>query len=341
MTTSFEFGNDGPESRALAELDTFLGNPGLDELAALFDTIVLPGDENYRLEVLRDIAERNWDFRKGAERQAVGWDNELLDQEGSKQWKTIFGAADKLGLVESSTPVNKNPDYLVILGGANKAPLDRLRYALGIEEDDEGNLVFGDNRPVGSVGKALVYLGSSRPLNVKADEPEKVKEYAPNAQAEFDLGCAAFETLPDAWKVDGGSQIRNDGNVYAWREYAFSMGGETRTGYVLNTPYDMFDPNAENKTRRANTYDNYNYFAEWVGLADEPSASVVAVTTGFYTAAQHLPGVQELTLPYGTHVETIGHDAAYSGAVRKPAQLLQETKAAIDAAVRLHTAIER
>ncbi len=59
------------------------------------------------------------------------------------------------------------------------------------------------------------------------------------------------------------------------------------------------------------------------------------MTTGFYTQGQGIPAVQELTLPYGTHVETIGHDAAYSGMVRKPSQLLQETKAAIDAAVRL------
>jgi hypothetical protein len=48
---------------------------------------------------------------------------------------------------------------------------------------------------------------------------------------------------------------------------------------------------------------------------------------------------QKLTLKYGTSVETIGHSSDYSGAKRKPSQLLQETKSAIDAAVRLQEAI--
>ena len=229
------------------------------------------------------------------------------------QWNTIFAAADKLGLVQDTDPQNKRPNSLVILGGANKAPLDRLRY--GLEHVDDF--------------VQLAYLGSTRP--VSDAEREKAKDYAPNAQTEFDLGCGAFEKLVGAKMVDEINEVRN-GDVWGMRLYEFERNGEIKHGFVLSTPQQIGE-------RRATTYDNYKFFADRAELAQDPDHTVVAVTTGFYTAGQHLPGVQELTLEYGTTVETIGHSAEYSGVTRKPSQLLQETKAAIDAAVRLQDAL--
>jgi hypothetical protein len=313
------FSNETGHERAQSELDKFAQNPGLTEMAKLFGQEELSTEPQERLAQLQELAAANWDFRKGAERQATDWDNELLDQEGSEQWNTIFDSATKLGMVESSRPRNRNPDSLVILGGANKAPYDRLHY--GIENVDNFGLV--------------AYLGSSRPVNEA--EREKAKDYAPDAQTEFDLGCGAFETLLQAHQVSE-DRVERNGDIWAWREYEFEIDGETRTGFVLNTPQQIHDTTAGSE-RRATTYDNYRFFADRAELQNNPDHTVVAVTTGFYVPGQHLPAVQTLTLPYGTAVETIGHDAAYSGAVRKPSQLLQETKAAIDAAVRLHDAL--
>jgi hypothetical protein len=296
-------------TEALASLEAFAHNEGLVEMAQLFGAEELPENTAERLSVLQKIATENWDFRKGAERQAVNWNDELLDQEGTEQWETVFTAANKLGLVESSEPEDKDPDFLVILGGANKAPLDRLRY--GLEKLDS----FGQ----------VAYLGSSRP--VSDAEREKAKDYAPDAQTEFDLGCGAFETLLGAKQVDEIIEERN-GDTWGMRLYEFEHEGEVKHGFVLSTPQTIGE-------RRATTYDNYRFFADRAELEHHPDASVVAVTTGFYTQGQGIPAVQELTLPHGTHVETIGHDAAYSGVVRKPSQLLQEAKSAIDAAVRL------
>ena len=302
-----------PETLAQQELDAFVSNPGLAEMATLFGVEELPKDPIEKLLALQRVAAEHWDFRKGAERQAVDWNDELLDQEGSEQWNTIFGAAEKLGLVQDTVPQNKKPNSLVILGGANKAPLDRLRYGLEHVEDFEH----------------VVYLGSTRP--VSDAERGKAKDYAPNAQTEAELGYGAFETLLGARMVDEISEVRH-GDVWGMRLYEFEHNGETRHGFVLSTPQQI-------GARRATTYDNYKFFADRAELAENPDHSVVSVTTGFYTAGQHLPGVQELTLGYGTTVETIGHSAKYSGVTRKPSQLLQETKAAIDAAVRLQEAI--
>jgi hypothetical protein len=302
------------EAKARQELEAFVNNPGLAEMAGLFGAEELPEGQTEKLAVLQQVAAEHWDFRKGAERQAVDWNDELLDQEDSVQWNIIFGAADKLGLVQDTGPQNNKPHSLVILGGANKAPLDRLRY--GLEHIEDFNQV--------------AYLGSTRP--VSDAEREKAAEYAPRAQTEFDLGCGAFETLLGATLVDEVSEERG-GDIWGMRLYEFVYNGQTKHGFVLSTPQKIGE-------RRATTYDNYKFFADRAELADDPDHTVVAVTTGFYTAGQHLPGVQELTLKYGTVVETIGHSAVYTGATRKPSQLLQETKAAIDAAVRLQQAIE-
>jgi len=70
-------------------------------------------------------------------------------------------------------------------------------------------------------------------------------------------------------------------------------------------------------------------------------ATALLVTNAFYTPAQHLDAVRELTLPTGTTVETIGYDAAYGGTVRTAKQLKQELKTGVDAAVRLRTALDQ
>lgn len=295
-------------------LEGFAHNPGLAELATLFGAEELPEDTGERLAALQAVAAEHWDFRKGAERQEVSWDDALLDQEGSEQWNTVFEAADKLGMVRSSEPINKTPNYLVILGGANKTPLDRLRYGLEVVDDFD--------HPV--------YLGSSRPI--KDAEREKAKGYAPDAQTEFDLGCGAFETLLGAKVVDEISEVR-DGDVWGMRLYEFEWKGQTKQGFVLSTPQKI-------GIRRASTYDNSKFLADRAELATDPDASIVAVTTGLYVPSQQLRAMRELTMPYGVNLETIGHDAEYSGVTRKPSQLLQETKAAVDAAVRLQTALQ-
>lgn len=302
-----------PEQKARAELDTFIENPGLDELANLYGVDELPRNPDERLTALRNIAANYWNFRAGAERQAVDWDVAALG-EGSEVWNAIFAAADKLHMVQNSELTNKRPKYLAILGGANKAPRDRLKYGIEATEDFEH----------------VVYLGSSR--KVSDAEREKAKEYAPHAQTEYDLGSGAFETLLGARLVDDYT-VERDGDIWGTRVYEFEHNGVTKTGFVLSTPTTI-------QGRRATTYDNYKFFADRAELATDPDATVAAVTTGFYVPGQHLPAVQELTLPYGTPVETIGHSAEYSGVQRKPSQLLQETKSAVDAAERLRLAIE-
>lgn len=280
------------------------------ELSELYSKQLLATTVTGKLNQLQALAAEYWDFRKGVERQVTDWNDATLNQEGSVQWQHIFHAATQLGMVESSTPTNKHPDYLVILGGANRSPLDRLRF--GIERVDS----FAQ----------LVYMGSDRP--VSDAEREKAHDYAPDARTEFDLGCGAFETLLGAVPVKNVRVLR-DGEEWGVSVYEFmDQNGDKKRAFALNSP-QMIGEN------RATTYDNYAFLAETIGLEHYTDVSIVSVTTGFYVPAQHAPAIQQITLPYGVKVETIGHDAAYSEVKRLPTQLLQETKAAIDAYRRL------
>lgn len=299
-----------PLERANGELDDFVYNTGLEDMMDIFGSHELPHDRTERLQNLQAFAAAHWDFRKGSERQTIDWSDDRLDDPESYQWQSIFAAADKLTMVHDITPTNKRPDSLVILGGANRAPLDRLRF--GLEQTQEAG--------------QIVYLGSSRA--VSEAEASKAADYAPNAQTEFDLGCGAVETVLAARVVDEVTIERN-GDTWRMRYYEYEKDGKAMQAFALSTPQTI-------GAKRATTYDNYKFFADAAELATNPDHTIVAVTTGFYTNAQHLAAVQELTALYGTQVETIGHSAEYSGVVRKPRQLLQETKAAIDAAVRLN-----
>lgn len=310
---------------ARAELAEFASNKGLDGLTKLYGVQLPPNEPGYqreRLVAAQEVAANYWDFRKGAERQNTDWNIEgELSSKGSKAWKAVFADARELGLVRSSILQNRQPKYLSILGGANESAVNRLRFGLESTDDFE----------------YLVFLGASRPLPEK--ERERVKNFAPNAKTEYDLGSAAFETMLDAKLTDDFTDVRN-GDVWGTRVYNIQHKGRKKTAFVLSTPREIHDADDPEKPRRATTYDNFRFFARQVELADGPTATVAAITTAHYTRAQHLPAVQELTLPYGVRVETIGHRAKYAKMQRTPGQLLQEVKAAIDAGVRLQDVID-
>ena len=298
------------------ELMAFTHNKGLDRIFNLYGISELPTSVEQRIQFMSQFAEEHWDFRQGAERQETDWNDELLDSEGSDQWNTIFEGSDALGMIEDSKPKNTKPDALVVLGGANRSPLDRLNYGLESVED------FG----------LVAYLGSSRPLSDA--EKEKVKDYAPGAETEFDLGCGAIETLPGAHTLED-IEYTIEGQKWKARLYEFEHNGRTKHAFVLNTPYKIGE-------RRATTADNYALFAKVAELdkLDGKPYSVVSVTTGLYVPAQNLKGVGEIVAKYGVDLETIGHSARYTGVSRKPKQLLQEIKAAIDAASELYEEVK-
>lgn len=293
--------------------EKFVYNPGLDDLAGLYGVPELPVGADARLATLRAIANQYWDYRRGFERQEVDW-GALPTGHDSSMSQAILAATRKLGLVESGKPSNRRPDFLVILGSANLAPIDRLSYGLSSVEN------FNH----------LVYLGASR--SVSQPEQTKVAAYAPNAVTEFDLGCGAFETVLGA-KTIAEVNLLMENEPYRVRLYGFQHNGTQKYAWALNTPREV-------NYHRATTYDNYRFFAHWANLEKNSADSVVAVTNAYNAHCQGFPGIQELTLPFGTTVETIGYGPASEPSFVSIPQLLQETKAGIDAAARLRASLQ-
>lgn len=323
--------SDSPEVRAQAELDSFIANPGLTELATLFGEPDLPEDPSERLAALKEVAAQHWDFRKGAERMDVNWDETNLQEEGSEQWHATFEATDKLGMVESTKPAREHYDFLTILGGANLAPLLRLQYGL------EAGSTFG----------AVVLLGSDR--KVGANERPKTDTYAPGAVSEYDLMNGAVETLlgdrigaRDTFEIKN-PEARVAGDPKNWKVKYYELDDGTPIFSLSSDflPDRDTTKDARKQKNRANSADTYAFMRNLAGDMLNADAHVLNVTNAFYKPFQHLDGVRELELPTGAHVETIGFEAGYgnTGLKRTASQLLQETKGAIDAAARLQQRI--
>lgn len=217
-----------------------------------------------------------------------------------------------LGQVESTRPVNKRPKYLVLPAGFGVTNELRGKYGESVIEDCEH----------------VVFLASARPVGDK----EREEAGAPEAQDEFDLCCAYFEGKEGAYTANEFSQYRK-GELWRTKVYEYTQEGKTRTGWVLSTPRQI-------DGHRATTDDNFRFFGDQAGLADDPEASVVIATNSLYVPFQHLTAVKELTLKHGVDVETVGYSADEYAAIkpvkRLASQIEQEAKAAVDAAVRLN-----
>lgn len=322
------FNNSDSESLADQELVQFTEHPALRELTNYFGFEAT--EDQDRLDQLQQFMTQNWEARNGTERQAVNWDDpdDPSAQEASRK---VFELTAYLNMVESSHPKHDEYDYLVILGGANLAPFDRLRY--GMEQ--------------GAKYKHIVLLGGGR--KVGENEKPKTDTYAPGARTEFDLMNGAVETLL-------GDQIIRDETVDLrepagraehdsknWKVRMYELKDGTN---ILSLSSD-FEPekdqskDARQHKNRSNSGDTYAFMREILGESMlNADAKALLVTNAFYTNAQHLDAVRELTLTTGAQVETIGYDAAYGGTVRTAKQLKQELKSGIDAAVRLQDAIK-
>lgn len=307
-------------------LHGFVYNPGLDELAELYGAHLRPEIE-LRLGALQLLGPQ-WDLRgqQGKVERQKMQNDPWLDEEGSPQRAAAFEAGTQLGLVESSTPSTPNWDDVVIPGAMYGAMVNRWRYVERLSETVEA---FSFDR--------LVFLTSGRKPN--AAELKQV----PGARDEFDLACAVASTLPGAEVVSDFEQYHK-GELRRTREYSFiDPKGERKSAWVLYTPQQA-------SGHRATSTDNLDLYVEQAGIADGNDGAPVEgfsvprkallVTTGVYSAFQHLKAVRKLVLPYGMTVETVGHSAKFGHTERTASQLAQETKATVDEAIRLYVAIE-
>ena len=93
----------------------------------------------------------------------------------------IMGAAEGMHMLKPETPVVGQFDYVIALGGARQANLDRARYA--VQAATNGMASFNN----------LIVAGSTRKL--QSAEQENAANYAPGAQTEADLCAGAAKAV--------------------------------------------------------------------------------------------------------------------------------------------------
>ncbi|HEU5187540.1 MAG TPA: hypothetical protein VFT87_03485, partial [Candidatus Saccharimonadales bacterium] len=117
-------------AHATKYLHLFANNPGVERIVDQFDrkykTIKNPDE---RLDYLAKFAGKHWDFRKDRERYEVTESHEM-DEPESPVGKAVFEGARIAEMASTSGATLKHYSVLAILGGANKSPYNRLKYAL-------------------------------------------------------------------------------------------------------------------------------------------------------------------------------------------------------------------
>lgn len=288
----------------------FVNNPGIERIVVQFDpqyAHIQSPDE--RLNRLSNIAAENWDFRKGRERYEV-IANEPMDQDGSEIGDIVLRGVRQAEMTSSSSATLKHYTIVAVLGGANRSPYCRLRYAL------KQDITYDK----------LIFLGCER--GVLPPERANTADYAPDARTEYELGKGAIKTLL-------GTELAEDKEYETTTPSSRIMHFQKKDG----TPILVFSAPPRDGRQRANTSDTYQFLLQTEGMNIGLGKDILFTTSSIYRYAQYFDSVRDILLKTGANIETIGYKPSYSGEEFKPSKSLQEVKSAVDAAMRLRNAI--
>jgi hypothetical protein len=291
---------------AHSTIDSFVSSPQLHALAEAFGFGTGNQGSDVDLSQLKAFSNQNWDFRKGAERHNADMS---AFEDGQEEY--VLRAAEALGMMGDTVPVNSEYDFINVLGGANQSPLLRTRYAKKVME-------AGRIKP-----PYMVLLGSSRRLS--GAEKDNTANYAPGAVDEFDLMNAAVEqefgvSVKDETTLDMKDPRFPVGstNQDAWRVRYY----QTDDGMNI---LSLSAPQVEGSSR-VNTADTYRFMREVVGDEMLDGAKLLNVTTDLFREFQHPDAIRLLGLDTNATIETIGY-----GGVDRPAKAyLQEINSALN-----------
>ena len=248
-----------------------------------------------------------WDYRGGKERWAVQ-DNEYVK---SKE-DVIMECAFKLGLKDVTT-VEKEPDYVLPLGGARAA--NRVRPAMARKLIDDHN--WSD--------KKVLALSGTRPIS--ENERPYMVDYAQTAGTEYDAICSGLEI---AFEVNQYEEEKiNDENINscsAIRKY--------NDFYKNCEIYSVAAPSSDPQKRRANSADTFRFFVEKFDVHE--GDRLLLVTSCIYVPFQSLK-FMDLAMDNGYEVDCVGSDIIDNFTLSKTSNYLQEIKGTIDAMYSLVT----
>lgn len=290
-----------PGPHATAELENgvreWVFSRPLRDLVTLFGGELRTTQTREALSWLDDFSRDAWDFRRGAERSAVG---PVALEPGLGE--RILPAAEALGLIGRGRPSRRHYDSVLVLGGGALGCLIRTDFTAALVAQ-------------GLTTGTLAGLGSRRPLS-----PSEAA-LVDGAKTE---GDAVDSGLRRAFGLVDEIADRRDVPVSP------SLAAEVR--HYRRAAIEIVVARRSEPGLRANTADTY---AAWsAAAAPPPGDSLLIVTSEIYVPFQQCDAIRMLARPLNCTVETIGAPAAYSlrDGTRQEfgaPQYLQEVRSAI------------
>lgn len=298
----------------ISTIDRWVHSTALEKILASFGTSIPNGlSTTETINWLLSFSDE-WDYRKKQQNakdkktnEAARWllnDSEITET----QSKAVLEGISDLGLVGVDTPLCRDYDYIVALGGARLSCLLRPKYASEVMEQFS-------IKP-----KAVIMLSGTRPI---ADSERSATDtYAKGAKTEYDLICKGAEQCFGLSKFDEQSHYDDNPNLsWAIRTYQSSVPVISIAG-----------PSTEPELRRANSADTYKFFFEKFRISE--GEKLLLVTSQIYVPYQQMEAIRTLLLPYGVLTETIGFPNEWSGnmqGMQQPINYLQEIRSTIQA----------
>jgi hypothetical protein len=265
------------------------------------------GSLEERVEALYDFSAR-WDFRGGAERL------EIESTPPKEHDDNLLADAAELGMTAADRPASEGYDHALILGGTALASIYRLRrlYELRGEGLDIGQV---------AVLTALREVGEPE-LQIVRERPEIAMIVEQSPRTEFDVMVRATELFSRS-----SSTVERTPSPNPNLESAQAQIGDA---VVLAAP--SADPE-----RRANSRDNYDIYANQIGIAD----SVLVVTSSIYLPYQFFIALQALGWDQPRTIEAVGFPPEWmQGILTGPQNVLQEIRSALFGALNTLRALE-
>lgn len=284
-----------------------------------------------RLAYLDGLTTAAWDFRgmearaKKARAAVGGPDGHKViernqvrrDLVAAEREAPILEAATALGMVEPASPKYNSYDWVLILGGLVRACVWRTQYAAHLINQ----VVTCPN---------VVALTAFRDLARNAEDPQQDE---PTLLAEAGLHSVEHEAevveeaILDAFSNLELSVIAEGNGTVGGDRFKVASGASRGASVTL-----VAAPNPKSEYR-ANTGQTMEYWATEIARL-EPGQRILNVTSAIYVPFQHAAAVQNLALPYGVEIDTVGIDHAHvkpvpSAQVFSAVNYLQEMRSAI------------
>lgn len=280
----------------------YVFSDALSELLGLFNANITGETLQSRIGQIRAFAKERWDYRRksgSGERWTVQDEDPIV----ISNIETILDCARRLGMIGVKSQRNDG-DYIMPLGGARAANLDRVQEAkrlLDLSEKQAPVIALTAKRPLGEI------------------EIPYVADYVDGACAktttEFDVMCRAMETtLGTPATGHEGEEVENAPNL----------------GWAINhygRHCVVCAPSSDPEHRRANTADTLQFFQD--RFAPEPGSVLLLTTSSIYVSYQ-TASLVPLALKHGWEIELSGSgDANQHNDVIS--NYLQEIKGTIEA----------